>query len=256
MPKTTAPEYIVDKHIKKASYLKFIRIAKNSGYHFVVFQDIDKYQKCIMLRHDLDLDLVFAYKMALLEYGAGVKSTFFVMLHNPLYNSFAKANLITFAKIKKLGHAFGLHFDVSFYEMEKFQLEQLKDRVQSEVEILSKIIDSKIYWISFHQPHELILAQDIIRNGKFESVYNKKYFDQIRYISDSGGRWREETIIDLVKYGKVNKIQFLSHPVYWFTKGKLLRDRLDTVIEERKRRLVEEFKNCINNYEKELILYR
>ena len=255
MPKTTASEYIVDKHINKASYLKFIKIAKNSGYHFVAFEDIDKYKKCIMLRHDLDLDLVFAHKMVLLEYRAGVKSTFFVMLHNPLYNSFAKVNWMTFAKIKKLGHAFGLHFDASFYASKKFQMKQLKDWIQSEVEILSKIIDSKIYWISFHQPHKFIFSQDIIRNGKFESVYNEKYFGQIRYISDSGGRWREETIIDLVKYGKPNKIQFLSHPVYWFTKGKLLRDRFDTVIEKRKIRLVEEFKNCINNYEKELILY-
>ena len=69
----------------------------------------------IILRHDVDLDIYPAYKMALLENEIGVKSTFFILLNAQSYNPLSINNKNILREISSLGFEIGLHFDPTNY---------------------------------------------------------------------------------------------------------------------------------------------
>lgn len=245
---------LVDPEINEQSYLKFLMLAQKKSYKFIFFDEFNKHSKFIILRHDLDFDLNFAIKLAQIEHQKNVKSTYFIMLHHPLYNIWTKSNQLILKKIINLGHTIGLHFDLAFYNSKINNQKLLNFYIEEELSFLSKITNSKIYFVSFHQPQAEILQNQIYLKDRFESVYNKIYFIDIKYISDSTGRWCEASINKFLQESKFDKIQFLSHPALWLTKQKKLKARLEKILFERKSRMDQEFKDCINNYQKGIIL--
>ena len=46
--------------------------------------------------------------------------------------------------------------------------------------------------------------------------YENRFFKDIKYLSDSGGRWREGHFNEWVNVE--NKLQVLTHPWWWFKK--------------------------------------
>ncbi|MFC1606568.1 hypothetical protein ACFL47_01245 [Candidatus Latescibacterota bacterium] len=247
----------IHEHINVDDYLKVIKTAKHNGYKYINYADYEKYDKFIIMRHDIDLDLHYALKMAQIEHENDVQSTFFVMLRNPLYNPLAIEHVQIISDMQRMGHTIGLHFDPTFYQGDNtIEFNVLLELIKAEIEILSSIANQKVYFVSFHQPVENLLGRDVIMDGVFESTYNKKYFNDIRYIADSCGRWREESILELIEKNTTQKIQFLSHPALWFDREALvLRDRISCVLENRKARLEKECRRTINNYTQGVILY-
>ena len=48
-------------------FSQIISIVKSKGYKFINYEDIDHNNRCIILRHDIDISLEKAYQLAKLE---------------------------------------------------------------------------------------------------------------------------------------------------------------------------------------------
>lgn len=70
---------------------------------------------------------------------------------------------------------------------------------------------------SIHEPSRTSLIVDNETLNRLQlkhNSYDKKYFKDIKYISDSGGRWREGHFAEWLD--KVDQIQILTHPLWWY----------------------------------------
>lgn len=88
-----------------------------AGYKPIRFCDVS--EDIILpaiIRHDVDMDLQEAVKMAEIENEIGIRSTFFVLLTSEYYNLLSGKNTNSVKKILELGHEIGLHFDITAYE--------------------------------------------------------------------------------------------------------------------------------------------
>lgn len=61
--------------------------------------------KSVIIRHDIDLQIEKAVKMAEIEHDMNVSSTYFVLVSSNFYNIFSKRNEDYLRRICDLGHA-------------------------------------------------------------------------------------------------------------------------------------------------------
>ena len=87
------------------------------GYEFLCLKDhesIDRHEKLIMMRHDVDYSPKNALKMAEIENGLGINSSFFIRIHACFYNPLELKTYKIIQKIKNLGHEIGFHQEPDF----------------------------------------------------------------------------------------------------------------------------------------------
>lgn len=206
------------------NYTKLLNIAKQN-YKFIFYDEIGSYKKFILWRHDVDFSMHRALKLAYLENEKDVKSTFFIMLTSNFYNIFEKDVKNKIIKIITLGHDIALHFDPLPYKINN-ELE-LTRWLEYEKYTIEKLLNIKIKVFSFHNP----TVGSIATNDSFEyasmiNTYSKYFFDTIKYCSDSNGYWRHERLEDLIMQNQYEKLQILTHPVWWVKTSCKARDRV------------------------------
>jgi hypothetical protein len=147
-------------------YKSILTSALENGYEFISFPMLKDYsqmrQLLCLLRHDCDNDLAAAAKMARIEEEMGIRSTYFLMLRSPLYNLMSIPNTKLAREIIQRGHWIGLHFDEFFYR--DTVPEQITDYVERERTSLSYEFNVAVDVVSFHQPSEKILNNQIKLN--------------------------------------------------------------------------------------------
>ena len=83
-------------------------------YLFVSFPEapllLNKQQRFVIMRHDIDFDLEKALFFAEMEAELGVQSTYFFLLRTNHYNVFSREGTDIVKRILGLGHDMGLHF--------------------------------------------------------------------------------------------------------------------------------------------------
>ncbi len=194
------------------SYRNLINTSLNLGYKICSYDNIDNYDRGIILRHDVDFSPIKALEIAKIEYEIGVKSIYFVLLSTEFYNVFSIEASEVFRDILNMGHQIGLHFDEQRYKMTS--LEQVKENIYNEAEILGRALRTQIKVVSMHRPSKFTLDASIELEGLINS-YSEKYFKGMKYISDSRMCWREDPIA-LVSKNQTDKIHILTHP-FWYS---------------------------------------
>ena len=63
----------------------------------------------MILRHDVDLSLDAAVRMAELEHDAGATATYFLMTESVFYNLDSSEGVAAIERLRALGHRVGLH---------------------------------------------------------------------------------------------------------------------------------------------------
>lgn len=194
-----------------ADYRNLINKLKASGYSFVNYGTCDEYEKCVILRHDIDYSLDKSVKMAQIEAEEGITSTYFVLLTSEFYNVLSSENIKKILTIYNLGHSIGLHFDeMNYTANEKISVEEL---IIKEAELLEKVLGIPIKSVSMHRPSKATLEADY----QFETLinsYGKKFFKDFKYVSDSRRRWREN-VGEIVSSGAYEKLHILTH-AFWY----------------------------------------
>ncbi|WP_199118117.1 hypothetical protein [Pedobacter sp. ASV28] len=193
------------------SYSDFLSAFLKRGYTFKKFREPQDKNGQIVLRHDIDFDISFAYKAALVEKQLGIQSTFFFLLRSEFYNPFSKPNFDLIKAIQHMGHDISIHFDPSIYD-------DFKEGFIEEITYFKHVFNTEIDIISIHRPNDFFQNHDEpIAN--IPHTYQKKYFKDIKYFADSTGAWRFGNPIESEEFSNLHSIHLLTHPIWWFVEG-------------------------------------
>lgn len=198
-------------------YKNSLNLALDKGYSFLKCEQyayIPKKSKVIIMRHDVDFSLENALIFARIENSLEIKSTYFVRLHAKQYNPLEYKSFKIIEQIKKYGHEIALHHEPDFAS----QFENPIEYTKREIESFNNLFDIKIKGISTHEPARrgIMVNEENIKNFpiKYES-YFPIFIKDMKYISDSGCRWREGDMKVWIEKGQP-KLYVNTHPFWWF----------------------------------------
>jgi hypothetical protein len=197
-------------------YEEILRRAKSLGYEFPTVSELKNgshsHSRFLLLRHDIDASPRYALGMAQLEHSLGVRSSYYVLLHSLYYNPAASPHWDALQKIISMGFEVGLHYETDFFENRGIDA---LNGVLHDVAALENILQVRIVSVSQHRPASSTFLQKL--NEHYVDAYNHDLMHNVRYISDSGFKWRKDTLLDLL--GKEERIHALLHPVTWTFAG-------------------------------------
>lgn len=209
------------------AYKNMILKLKENNYEIVDYKNYEKKDKVVILRHDIDTSLEKALEMAKLENELNVSAIYFVLLSTDFYNVASKKSIEIIKKIINLGGIIGLHFDEQKYQVET--KEDLIKYVKYEADILSKIIGEKIKIVSMHRPSKKFLEMNLEIPEMINS-YQKEFFKNFKYISDSRMNWRED-IEEIISGNEYEKLHILTHPFWYEEKENTMKNKLERFLE-------------------------
>jgi hypothetical protein len=193
-------------------YRELLAAAKEGGYRFSVF-GAGPEQGDLFLRHDVDLSLDAALRLAEVEREAEATATYFLMTESVFYNLASKEGTAAIGRLRELGHTVGLHA--------VYPTATLDDRFEPVV--------------AWHNPEPEYMTAPI--EGAV-NVMGERYFDPERYRSDSNQRWRHGCPHEDLRRGAFPWLQLLVHPEIWVYEGTTMGQTMRSLLEsERQRRL-------------------
>jgi hypothetical protein len=224
-----------------SSYKAIVQTFLADDYLIRQYDDVQRDARHLILRHDVDFDLDLAVRMAEVEAQCGWRSNYFVLLRTEFYNPFSLAGTNAIRKLGELGHKVGLHFDASIYPADKMGI---VDAIGDECRILSGISSSPITSFSFHRPNPDLLDHGFQVDGLI-NAYDKRFFSDIAYCSDSRGGWHHGHPLDHSCRQIGHALQFLTHPVWWVQTGSSPQDKCVALLNQRQDILDHEMvENC------------
>jgi hypothetical protein len=195
-----------------AHYREILDAATSGGYRFAQFGE-GPAEGDLFLRHDVDLSLEAALRMAELEHDAGAVATYFLMTESVFYNLASSEGIAAIDRLRTLGHRVGLH------------------AVYPNATLDSRF-DPVVAW---HNPDPEYMKAPLA--GPI-NVMEERYFEPSSYRSDSNQHWRSGCPHDELREGAFRWLQLLTHPEIWAYDGATMRETMDTMLEaERARRL-------------------
>ena len=218
-------------------YKECIELARDKGYkikpvrdHY--FNSLNQH-KTILLRHDIDFSLEYAYELANIEYDMGLFSSYYVYLHSELYNPLSPKSMGMIKAMASMGHEIGLHYDSRF------------DVGQEDV-LISRLSQTATESVGHHWPasNEFINYSNLLNPNKLE----------YKYISDSGRNWRDGCLCQNI--GKYGKLHVSMHPEWWVSKGKDRWEAIHNMYESYEGNLarnIGEVRNMLSDYERDVV---
>jgi len=186
--------------------------AARGGYRFVHF-DHEPQPEEIFLRHDVDLFLDAAVRMAKLESERDVSATYFLMTRSVFYNLDSREGEATIERLRELGHRVGLH--------------AVHPRID-----FDERFDPVLAW---HNPEPEYV------NAPVEGLVNvmtPPWFDRDHYRSDSNQHFRSGDPTDPLARREFEWLQLLIHPEIWAFEGARMRETMESMLDaEREARL-------------------
>lgn len=220
-------------------YRSILRNFIKNKYHFCYFTEkVDNTVKQIYLRHDVDYSPLLALKLAKIESEEKVISSYFFRLKAPFYNVFDEQNLEIILKIVRMGHQVGLHFESTNKKVRSTN--DLIKEIKKQFTILEESIDINRI-VSFHRPKYI---SNNILNKKIKgyiSTYEPQFFQDVKYLSDSRGVWKELCVCQWLKTNKDQSYQILTHPIWWFKRNLDSNKHLHNFILD----IIEQYKNSM-----------
>jgi peptidoglycan/xylan/chitin deacetylase (PgdA/CDA1 family) len=204
------------------SYEALIRDLLHRGYEPVEFESADPAARHLILRHDIDMSIEAARRLAEVETDIGVVATYFVLLGTELYNPWSDQGRRQLDVIAGLGHEIGLHLDAGLYPDNWGTLEAA---AEEECSVLEALVGKPVRTISFHRPAETLIG----RIGKLAGrrhAYEPRYFSEMGYCSDSRGAWQHGAPLDHSAIAAGTALQLLTHPIWWVGEAATPKERL------------------------------
>jgi hypothetical protein len=174
-------------------YGELLDAATAGGYRFAFFEEAPR-EGDLLLRHDVDLSLDAALRLAELEAEASAQATYFLMTESVFYNLASHEGERALERLRELGHRVGLH--------------AVFPRVR-----LDERFDSVIAW---HNPDPEYVNDPI--EGAV-NVMEPPWFSPATYRSDSNQHWRSGCPHKELRAGAFPWLQLLTHPEIWVYPG-------------------------------------
>ena len=194
-------------------YGEILAAARTGGYRFAYFEGTPT-EGSLFLRHDVDLSLDAAVRMAQLEHDAGATATYFLMPQSVFYNLDSIEGVAAIARLRALGHRVGVH---AVYP----------DAPRDER------FDAVVAW---HNPDPEYMGAPLA-DGRI-NVMQEPWFNPATYRSDSNQHWRSGCPHDDLRVGAFPWLQLLTHPEIWAYPGETMGQTMRAMLEaEKERRL-------------------
>ena len=210
------------------AYKGLLEKLKSHGYQTANYTNWDHYDRCVILRHDIDNDIEKAVEMASLERDGGVVSTYFVLLTSDFYNIFSQKAIKGLKKIHSLGQEIGLHFDEMQYGDNIEGTQELCEKIRWEAGLLGEAVGCPVRVVSMHRPSQAVLASNLQIPGMINS-YGRIYFQEFKYLSDSRRRWREP-VEKVIESGKYKRLHILTHAFWYHEKERAMEDVVSSFV--------------------------
>ena len=194
-------------------YGELLAAAQAGGYHFAHFEGAPA-EGSVILRHDVDLSLDAAVRMAELEHAAGATATYFLMTESVFYNLDSSEGIAAVARLRELGHSVALH------------------AVYPNAPADGRF-DPVVAW---HNPDPEYMRAPL-PDGRI-NVMQEPWFDPATYRSDSNQHWRSGCPHDDLRAGAFPWLQLLTHPEIWAYPGETMGQTMRAMLAaEQERRL-------------------
>jgi hypothetical protein len=210
---------------------------------FIGYEDLPSSDPFAIMRHDVDFSPQRALKMAEIEYRAGVKSTYFWLLHSEFYNLLDKDTVAIVHKIQGMGHRFGIHFDTHFYQIKSEK--EIEAALQKELTIIRTVFDVNPAVFSFHNTNEFIMSCQKPAYAGLINTYSHYFQNDVTYCSDSNGYWRFERMLDVAQNENYTKLHLLTHPENWTDEAMSPYQRILRAIHGRANSNIEYYNNLL-----------
>ena len=192
-------------------YRVLLESVRSGGYHWSTFGQ-EPQAGDLLLRHDVDLSLDAALRMAELEAELGARGTYFLMTQSVFYNLGSSEGRRALNRLRELDHGVGLHAVWPGVELD--------DR-----------FDSVVAW---HNPDPDYMSDQV---EGVVNVMQEPYFDPDHYRSDSNQRWRHGCPHEDLREGRFEWLQLLIHPEIWVYPGETMGETMAAMLDaERDRR--------------------
>jgi hypothetical protein len=195
-------------------YRELLDAATAGGYRFAFFEGEPR-DGDLILRHDVDLSLDAALRLAELEAEAGAGATYFLMTGSVFYNLSSEEGERALRRLRELGHRVGLH---AVYP--RLDLDERFDPV-----------------IAWHNPDPEYMRAPV--EGAI-NVMETPWFDPETYRSDSNQHWRSGCPHQELRDGAFPWLQLLTHPEIWVYPGTRMGETMRAMLEEEKERRLEQ----------------
>lgn len=191
----------------------------------------------LLLRHDVDLDLDIALDHARTVADRSLLATYFFLLRGTTYNLLNDYGAGVVREISALGHRVGLHVDASLYSPA-----QLSAGVRSEISAFETVIGVEVDSLSFHRPATHPIDYEAL-DLPLAHAYERRFFNEIAYVSDSRGRWNAPELPDS------GSLQLLTHPVWWTGDGLTSGERLRLLLQRRETSFRDAARDYLSNFD-------
>jgi hypothetical protein len=191
-------------------YAELLDAARAGGYRFAFF-DQEPRRGDLLVRHDVDLTLDAAVRLAELEAEQGAQATYLLMTQSVFYNLASPEGDRAVARLRELGHRVGLH------------------AVWPNVE-LDRRFDPVVAW---HNPDPEYMSRPI---DNAANVMAAPYFDPDHYRSDSNQHWRSGCPHEELRNGQFEWLQLLTHPEIWVYPGATMRESMLSMLDAERER--------------------
>jgi hypothetical protein len=188
-----------------AHYRELLEAAKAGGYRFAGF-DAPPQAGDLLLRHDVDLSLHAAVRLAEVEVEAGAWSTWFLMTRSVFYNLDSREGEHAVARLRELGGRIAHH------------------AVWPSVD-LDERFEPVVAW---HNPDPEYMSTPV--EGA-TSVMMSPWFDPDHYRSDSNQHWRHGCPHVALERGEFEWLQLLIHPEIWVYDGQSMAETMQSFLD-------------------------
>ena len=197
-------------------YGELLAAARAGGYRFAFFEGAPE-QGELILRHDVDLSLAAALRLAELEADAGAHATYFLMTGSVFYNLASHEGEQAIDRLRELGHRVGLHA--------VYPHARLDDRFEPV--------------LAWHNPDPDYMTAPV--EGAL-NVMSEPWFSPATYRSDSNQRWRSGCPHDELRTGALPWLQLLTHPEIWVYPGETMSETMHAMLDAERERRVEQLR--------------
>lgn len=191
-------------------YRDLLQAARDGGYRWATFGE-EPEPGDLILRHDVDLSLEAAIRMAELEAELGARGTYFLMTQSVFYNLGSSEGRRALNRLRELDHGVGLH------------------AVWPNIELDDRF-DPVVAW---HNPNPDYMSEPV--EGAV-NVMQPPYFEPDHYRSDSNQRWRHGCPHDELRNGSFEWLQLLIHPEVWVYPGETMGETMQAMLDEERDR--------------------
>lgn len=225
-------------------FRELLRALKQGDYRFCRYGDSFS-GRHVIWRHDVDVSMHRAARLAEIEAEEGAVATYFVNPRCCYYNLLESEIAVLVNRIRDCGHEIGLHFDGKAFGVQNWSLVELETSVARERSLLEMILGVPVRSLSWHNPdmsNLLGFGASVI--GGLVNAYGADLRRDYVYCSDSNGYWRFQPMADVIAAGHA-RLHLLTHPEWWTPEPMSPSARIDRAILGRARAVRQDYDDLL-----------